>query len=132
MVNVAGDEAAEIVGVFARAAATAFVQQEPDAVDILKQAGTLSWSRIGRERKSFDLLCLSFAIELRQCGDLTAVELGRSETQFFFESLLEDLYVLVLTKDEWNDEPIVPRADLPVGAAVSLKSLALAAGDVGR
>ncbi len=46
VVNVAGDEAAEIVGVLARSAATAFVQQKSDAVDVLEQAAARGWGRI--------------------------------------------------------------------------------------
>jgi len=34
MIDVSGEEAAEIVGIFARAAAAAFVRQEFDAVDV--------------------------------------------------------------------------------------------------
>ena len=36
VIDVTGDEAAEIIGIFARAAAAAFVQEETDAVYILK------------------------------------------------------------------------------------------------
>ena len=39
MMDVAGEQAAEIVGVFARAAAAAFVQQEFDAIHITKHSG---------------------------------------------------------------------------------------------
>jgi hypothetical protein len=41
MVNVAGDQSAEIVGIFPRAAAAAFVQQEANAVNVREKAVAL-------------------------------------------------------------------------------------------
>ena len=46
MMNVAGDQSAEIVGILPRSAAPAFVQQKADAVDVFEQAAALGRSRI--------------------------------------------------------------------------------------
>jgi hypothetical protein len=75
---------------------------------------------------------LSFTIQFRQIGDLATVELGRGETQLFFKCLLQHLYVLVLAKNQWNDQPIVSRAHLAVGSAISLEVLMLPPRNIGE
>ena len=70
-----------------------------------------------------NLFRAAFAIQMCQFGDLAAIELGRGETQFFFERLFQNLNILILTKDEWKDEPVVSSSDLSVGAAITLKGL---------
>src|ERR1022692_2384610 len=77
-----------------------------------------------------DTLCLSFPIEFCQFGDLAAVDLGRGETQLFFECLLKNLYVFVLAKNERDDQPIVSGAHLSVGAVISQESLVIPARNV--
>jgi len=78
-----------------------------------------------------DVFRLSFPIQLRQFGDLAAVELRRGETQFFFERLLQNLYVLVLTKNQRNNEPVISCANLAVGPAISHKRLAIPRRHIG-
>src|SRR6266699_1254276 len=131
VVNVTGDEGAEVVGVFARASTATFVKQEADAVDVLEQAAALGWSGIWGEGVKIDLFRLPFATQLGQFGDLAAVELGRSESEFLFEGLLQDVYVLVLAKNQRDDEPIVSCTHLTVRAAISLEGLILPVRNVG-
>src|SRR5579864_360939 len=125
MVNVAGDQAAEIVGIFTRSATAALVKQKAHAINILKKPVARGRSRIGREGMSIEVFQLSFTIKFCQVGDLAAVELGRGETKLFFECLLQHLYISVLAKNQRDDEPIVSCAYLSVGAAISLEGLML-------
>jgi hypothetical protein len=107
------------------------VQQKADAIDVLKQPAALGRNRVSRERVHIDVFRLSFPIQLRQFGDLAAVELWRSETQLFFERLLQNLYVLVLTKNQRNNEPVISCANLAVGPAISHKRLAIPRRHIG-
>ena len=51
MMNIAGDQSAEIVGIFPRSAATAFVQQKANAVHVFKKPLTWSAAQISRDRR---------------------------------------------------------------------------------
>ena len=123
VVNVTGDEPAEIVGIFARSAASAVVQQKTNAVDIVEQPAALGECRFCGLSKGIDPFRLTFPIQFCQFANLAAVGLGCRESQFLFERLLQDLNVLVLTKNQRNDEPVVSCARLTVGAVISQESL---------
>src|SRR5579862_2615068 len=132
VVNVAGNEAAEIIGILARPATPAFVKQKANAVDVFKQPPSrgrngFRWKILRRR-----LLCGSVAISFREVSDLLTIQLGHGEAQFFFESLLQNLDVLVFAKNQRNDEPVISRAHLPIGAAISEKCLILSARDIRR
>ena len=88
MVNVASEQAAQVVGIFACATASAFVHQKFDPVNISKHPGRRRPLLRGAERKRLQFAGLPFAVETDQLGNLAAIDLRRRETQLFLESLL--------------------------------------------
>ena len=65
VVNIAGNQTAEVVRIFARSAASALVKQKPNAIDVLKKPIARDWSSLRRERLGLDAFCLPLTIELR-------------------------------------------------------------------
>jgi hypothetical protein len=87
MIDVTGDEAAAIIGVFARAAAAPVVQQKTGANYVGKNAGTLGTGSAWREDVGFDFRGAAFLVEARDIGNLLAVKLRRGEAEFFLKGL---------------------------------------------
>jgi hypothetical protein len=129
--RISGNQAAQIIGILARSAATSFMQQKPHSVDVGKQTSARWRRKIFRYQMGSDLGCFTFAVKLGQFGDLAAVELRPGETQLFLEGLFENLDVFVLAKDERNDQPVISSAHLPVGAVISEESFVPPLGNVG-
>src|SRR5947207_722447 len=114
MIDVSRDQTAEIVRVFSGAAATAFMQQESDAVHILEELmGSLIFMS-SSECLTADLIGSAFAIKLCQLCHLLTIKLWRGETQLLFERLLQVENVAVFAKDQRHDEPIISGADLSI------------------
>ena len=98
VVQVAGNQPAQIVGVFPRSAAAACMQQESDAIHVFKKRRA-SWSRVFSACLSaLDVFSASFLVEPRQFRHLLPINLRRRETQFLLERLLQDSDVSVLAK----------------------------------
>jgi hypothetical protein len=83
MVNVAGDQPAEILGVFPGFAAAALMKQESDSVEILEKAVTRAGIFLGEQGLGGDLLGRALPVRACQLSDLTVVTLGWRESQFF-------------------------------------------------
>src|SRR5579884_717510 len=77
-----------------------------------------------------DFLRLPFAIELRQFRDLLPIKLRRRKAQLLFKRLLQIQNVPVFTKYQRNHNPIIPRADLTIGASIPNKFPLLPARNV--
>src|SRR5215831_4709064 len=84
------------------------------------------------ERDGADFSRLPLLVQACKLGHLATVNLRRSKTQFFFERLLEYADVAVFAEYQRDNEPVVARADLAVGAAVTAEFLACPTRDVGR
>src|SRR5215475_8394492 len=98
MMDVAGDEAAEIVGVFASATAAAFVQEEADAVDVFENfAAGGSGGRV-REGGRGDFKRLPFLIQANEFGNLAAINLWSGEAELLFKGLFENADVAVFAE----------------------------------
>ena len=132
MVDVSRNQPAQIVGVFTGAAAPAFMQQELDAVDVLKHAGALRLGAISGGAASPRGIQFAFPIELRQFGHLPAIDLRRRKTQLFFKGLLQNADVSVLTKDQRNHQPVVARAHLAIGPGIACERPLLPARNIRR
>ena len=70
MIDVSGEEAAEIVGIFTRAAAAAFVRQEFDAVDVREKPRRLRAAGCFHERSRCEAIKLARAIKAREIAHL--------------------------------------------------------------
>src|SRR6476659_11356806 len=130
MIDVASNESAEIVRVFVRASAAAFVQQDPHAVDIRKK---LLW-RFGFTWHSRRLCFtrISFPIRLRKFRNLLPIFLRCCKAQLFLKSLLQIQNISVFTKDQGNNDPVIARADLPIAAPIPLEFSLTPARDIRR
>ena len=86
--DVTAEQRTQVPGILARPAASAFMGQEFDPVNVGKQfrhsglAGTIGKFVI------LDLCCLAFAIQSHQLGNLPAIYLRGGEAQFLFKRLL--------------------------------------------
>src|SRR6266704_2859814 len=87
---------------------------------------------VPRQSKSLELFGLAFPIKPCQFRHLPTIGLGRAETQLLLKRLLQHTDVSVLTKDERNDQPIVPGGNLAVGPVVSEKRAFFPARNVWR
>src|SRR5579863_4839021 len=119
MMDVSGDEPAEIPRILARSAAALLVHQKFNAVD-MREDFRCACADAGLCRLvSENFVSSPLAIKLHEFGHLAAVDLRRGKAQFFLERLLQHGYISVLAENERHDEPIIARPRLPVGAAVS-------------
>src|SRR5215469_4024089 len=114
VMNVTGEQAAQIVGILTRAAATAFMYKEFNAVDVAKHSGR-RFSRLhGAEGERFQCVGLPFAMEAREFSNLASVNLRCDKAEFFFEGLLQNSEIAVLAEDQRKKQPVIARADLAV------------------
>src|ERR1700674_1668439 len=97
------------------------MQQELDAVDVLKHPGTLRVRTVAGPTLRPGSFQFAFPIETRQFSHLPAIDLRRRETQFLFEGLLQNPNVPVLTKYKRHDQPVGPRADLAIRPLITEK-----------
>ena len=102
------------MGILPRAPTAALVRKKTDAVEIRK----------GPLRNRF---VLEFAINacmlVQKPAHACAVAVVRSAvSQFFFESLFHPLHVAVLAEDQRQHQPVIARAHLTVGAAITLEA----------
>ena len=74
-----------------------------------------------------DLPQFAFPVSLCQFRHLTPIGLRRGEPQFLFEGLFQNLDVFVFAKYQRHHDPVIARADLPIGAAKSEKGFVLPA-----
>src|SRR5271165_4446070 len=119
MVNITGEQRAEIVGILARSATTALVREEFDAVDVAKDPGRGRCAERLGERRCLYLFGATFAIEPGEFGHLAAIDLRGSESKLFLERLFHDLQISVLAKDQRKNEPVIPGAHLTISPLVS-------------
>ena len=119
VVNIASKQGTQISGVLVSATAAAFVGKEFNAVEVAKEPGRGRSSRNFRERKSFYLFGVAFAVQPGEFGNLPTIDLRRGESQFFLERLLQNVEISVLAKNQGKNEPIVPGTDLTIGPPVS-------------
>ncbi len=132
MMNVAGEEAAEISGVFAGASAAALVHQELDAVEVTKNFGSGGKALAFGKLEILELVGFAVAIETDKFGHVAAINLRKRESEFFLEGLLEDREITVLAEDERDDEPVVAGANLSIRAVVAKKGALTPRRNVGR
>jgi len=132
MMDVSGDEAAKIVGVFSSTAAAAFVEQETDTVHIFEELGARRAGGLLGKRSGCDFGGLPLFVEARELSNLAAIDLRSGEAEFLFEGLLEHADIAVFAEDQRNDQPVIARADLAVGAMVATKSGAGPVRNIGR
>src|SRR5258708_1182124 len=121
MMNVTGEQSAEICSVLARTAATTFVHQEFYAVDIAENSRSRHWRFTFGERNRPQVVALALSIQAHHFCDLAAIDLRCGKTQFFFKSLLQNGEVAVFAEDPRKHDPIGPRARQAVRSLVSEK-----------
>jgi hypothetical protein len=131
MIYGAGDQPAKVIGVLSGTPATAFMDKKSNTIEIPEESVRGCVLSVFRQDTSLDLVCSPFAVKSRQLRNLQAIELWRSESQLLFKRLFEVEDVPVFTKNEWDDEPIVARTDLPVRSAVSEKFPVLPGRNIG-
>src|SRR5579864_8265459 len=129
MVNVPRQQSAQRVGILACASAPAFVRQELYAIDVGEDPGMIYGMRIPLTGTIPHLIELASLKTAHQLGDFPPILWGRRKSEFFFESLLENRDVPVLTEHQWDDEPMVAGSNLAVRAYESLKLHGLPPGD---
>ena len=90
------------------------MQQEADTIHIFEQSLLRSDPRPLRNPVLAQFCELVVPIESGQFCDLPPVKLRSRKPQFLFEGLFQHLNVLVFAKDQGHNQPVIPRADLPV------------------
>src|ERR1019366_3662907 len=112
VVDVASQQAAECLRVLARAAAAALMGKKADAVDVREDSLALCHCR--------HLGCdVAVALALNQFAHMLAITaIGAAVAQLFFKSFTHILYIPVFAEDQRQDDPIVARAHLAIGAVV--------------
>ncbi len=88
MVDVTRQQRAEVVRVLACSPAPSFMQQELNAVEVLKHLGRGRRPLRITERKSLQRFRFPLPVKSRQLCDLATIHLRRGKTQFFFKGLL--------------------------------------------
>ena len=130
MMNVAGNQSAQIARILPRPAAAAFVKQKTNAVHIFENPRTLRTCDVFCYRVSLDFFPSAISIEARQLRDLTPVSSRRCKTQFFLECLLQHADIPVLAEHQRHHDPIISRADLSVAPPVAEKRSLPPTGDL--
>src|SRR6185437_1124805 len=131
MVNIAGNQSAQTARILARAAASALMREEFDAVNIFEElmaSGPASLLKVMR----FDVFGFSSGIQPRQGRNLLAINGRRGESQFFFKRLLQNINVAVFAEHQGNNQPVISRANLSIRAVVSGKCSSPPRSYVGR
>src|SRR5256885_15035040 len=128
MIDVSGEEAAEIVGIFARAAAAAFVRQEFDTVDVREKPRRLRAAGCFQKRSRCEAIKLARSIKARKIAHKLLIALRAGKAEFFLQGALQNGEVPVFAKDERKNDPVIARADLAVGAAIAKEGPGLPTG----
>ena len=110
MMNVTGEQSAEICSILARTSTTTFVHQKFYPIDITQNSGGRSWRIIFDERNQAQILALALSVEAHHFGNLAAIDLGSGKTQLFFKGLFQNGEIAVFTEDQWEYHPIISRA----------------------
>src|SRR5271154_7469809 len=121
MIDITREESAKIARVFPRSAATRFVHQKLDSVHIRKHFLENRFAGHRRKVVIAKLFRLSVSIQPHQLRNLMAMNLWSNKSEFFLECLLQHTEIAVFTKNEWQNNPMVSRADPAVRAHIALK-----------
>src|ERR1700691_1828577 len=62
---------------------------------------------------------------------MATVDLWQGESQFFFESLLQNGTIPVFAEDQRDHQPVVPRAHLAIAAVIAKKRSLTPRADIG-
>src|ERR1700682_5777666 len=132
MMNVAGQQPAQICRVLMRAAAAAFVHEKFYAVDVAKYSRGSRWGFVFGERNAAKVLALALSIQAHHFRHLAAIDLRSGKAQLFLKSLLQDGPVAGFAEHKGKRDTIVPRATLPTRSFVPKKCFFPPARDIGR
>ncbi len=124
MMNVSRKNSAKIPRIFARRAATLLVRQKFDAIDVFenfRRRAAACDSPPLRQLKILQLRRFPFAKQLHHLRNLPPINLRQRESQLFLKRLLQNAKIPVLAKHQRHNEPMIPRAHLPIGTVIAEK-----------
>ena len=130
VVNVVCYQSAQIIGILARSAASAFVEQKLDAVDVFENRRSAAYAASSLRLVVRDLLHPARFVKLGESRNLLEINLWRCESQSFFEGLLQYGNVPVFAEDQRHNEPVIPRTNLSIGSVIAEKRPVAPAHDV--
>ncbi len=125
VVQVAGQQSAEIARVLARAAASARVRQELDSVDVAEDAPRLAHAPLG-------VATAALTVAFQQPADLLTVDVGRGKAELFLERLADHVDVAILAEDQRDHQPMIARPDLAIAAVIAEEGALLPGTNIGR
>src|SRR5690606_22327639 len=73
--------------------------------------------------EGLDYLLLTLGIERFHFPHIALVRIRVFEAEFFYKCLFDNVYISVFAKHQWNHNPMIGRAYLPVGSMVAHKGL---------
>src|ERR1700749_2841346 len=96
--------------------------QKLDAVDILENfRGGARLRPAVPELKILQFAGFAFAKQLHHLRNLPAINLRQRKSQLLLERLLQASKIAVFAKYERHNQPVIPRADLPIRAVIPEK-----------